>query len=84
MSAFPEVDTKLDLKSIDDIENARPIKIEINDNMTVGALGNASYGLTATMAACGNLGAFDGDLTIMLAVALINGGLTQYICGKFC
>lgn len=49
---------------------------------SLGALANAAYALTAFMAAGLNLGAFSGDGSVLLAVALANGGLTQFICGE--
>lgn len=86
MEAVPNDHIQLDMRYSQDTTKVATISSSPPTSKTepfsVGSLGNAAYGLTAFMAACSNLGAYKGDTTILLAVALINGGLTQFICGE--
>lgn len=84
MDSINPNDVRLDIKFHEDnIIKSHIIPQKIKEpQMSVGSLGNAAYGLAAFMSSCANLGAFKGDITIFLAVAVINGGLTQFICGK--
>lgn len=82
MDVKPFEDTKIDLKYPVDNVNIQYSSPIFKEPVSIAAFGNAAYAFTAFMSACANLELFKGNLTIFLAVATINGGLTQFICGN--
>lgn len=74
----------LDMRNAADSNTlSRLVSAQKDVPVSLGALANAAYAITAFMSGCTNLGAIRGNITILLVVALVSGGLTQFICGEF-
>lgn len=50
---------------------------------SAGVIGHTSLAITTFLASLLNLGIYTDAKAVLLPVALVNGGLTQFICGMF-